>query len=159
FEKRGLFNQAMALWELVRSAAPHDLEARDKAKDLAANATIARGRYEAVVAGGGAEEAAAEPDDDAVAEEPDGDEALVAAPAPVPDRRSQAIVRLRAQIDNDPTLPTPYLTLATFHRRLGQLDEARAVLEEGLGPTGRAFDLMTELAELEIEPFRHNLVL
>ncbi len=31
------------------------------------------------------------------------------------------------------------------------------MLQEGLGPTGNAFELTTELADLEIEPFRQNL--
>src|SRR5262249_48788822 len=49
FEKRGNFAQAIALWEMIRRAAPRDVEAQDKAKDLAANETIARGHYDAVV--------------------------------------------------------------------------------------------------------------
>src|SRR5205814_6368790 len=49
FEKRGNFTQAIALWELIRRAAPSDVEPQDKAMDLAANETIARGRYDEVV--------------------------------------------------------------------------------------------------------------
>ncbi len=45
YEKRGNFTQAIALWELVRKAAPGDVEAQGKAKDLAASETIARGNY------------------------------------------------------------------------------------------------------------------
>src|SRR5262245_55589998 len=37
YEKRGNFTQAIALWELIRKAAPTDLEAQHKAKDLAAS--------------------------------------------------------------------------------------------------------------------------
>src|SRR5262245_54176256 len=51
YEKRGNFTQAIALWELIRRAAPADVEAQHKAKDLAANETIARGQYEAAVGG------------------------------------------------------------------------------------------------------------
>jgi tetratricopeptide (TPR) repeat protein len=153
FEKRGLFNQAMALWELIRKAAPRDLEACNKAKDLAASATIARGHYEAVIEGKA--EAEDEEGDENAAEE----EASTSPPSPVLDRRAQEITRLRTQIEKDPTLPVPYLNLAGYYRRAGLLDEARAVLEEGLGPTGRPFELITELAELEIEPFRQNLAL
>ena len=46
YEKRGNFTQAIALWELIRRAAPADVEAQDKAMDLAACETIARGRYD-----------------------------------------------------------------------------------------------------------------
>jgi tetratricopeptide (TPR) repeat protein len=154
-EKRGLFNQAMALWELVRSAAPNDPEARNKAKDLAASATIARGHYNAVI-DGGSEESYAEFDEN----EAGGEAEPSAAPhSPVLDRRAQEIARYRSLIEKDPTLPGPYLNLATYYRRAGLLDDARAVLEEGLGPSGRPFELITELAELEIEPFRQNLTL
>jgi tetratricopeptide (TPR) repeat protein len=52
YEKRGNFNQAIALWQLVRKADPTDQEASNKAKDLAASATIARGRYQEVIDGG-----------------------------------------------------------------------------------------------------------
>src|SRR5207249_8193542 len=37
YEKRGNFNQAIALWEQVRKAVPDDLEAQRKGKDLAAS--------------------------------------------------------------------------------------------------------------------------
>src|SRR5438045_4957007 len=46
YEKRGNFSQAIALWELVKQAEPHDQEAKNKGKDLAANETISRGRYD-----------------------------------------------------------------------------------------------------------------
>src|SRR5262249_15758308 len=49
YEKHGNFNQPIGLWELVRQADAGDVEAQHKAKDLAANDTIARGNYEAVV--------------------------------------------------------------------------------------------------------------
>src|SRR4029077_10618350 len=46
FEKTGNFTAATALWEKVRKAVPDDLEAQHKFKDLAASATIAKGRYQ-----------------------------------------------------------------------------------------------------------------
>jgi tetratricopeptide (TPR) repeat protein len=153
YEKRGLFNQAMALWELVRTAAPNDPEARNKAKDLAASATIVRGHYESVVDGGSEAEGEENEDDET------DDETNAGPSSPVVDRRAQDIARFRAQIEKDPTLPVPYLNFATYYRRAGLLEEARAVLEEGLGPTGRPFEFLTELAELEIEPFRQNLAM
>jgi tetratricopeptide (TPR) repeat protein len=51
YEKRGNFTQAIALWQLVSKAAPRDVEAQHKAKDLAASETIARGHYEEAVGG------------------------------------------------------------------------------------------------------------
>src|SRR5262249_55705585 len=55
YEKRGNFTQAIALWELIRRAAPRDVEAQDKAKDLAASETIARGHYDEVISSPGEE--------------------------------------------------------------------------------------------------------
>jgi tetratricopeptide (TPR) repeat protein len=144
YEKRGTFNQAIGLWELVRKADPRDLEAQHKAKDLAANDTIARGKYEAVVgsrAGG--------------------------SPSPgvpigrlVPEHASLERARaLRARIQAEPTDPTAYLHLASAYRRLDQPDKAREVLEQGLGPTGNHFEITMELAGLDIDPFRRNLAI
>ena len=151
-ERRGNFSQAMALWEMVRKANPRDPEARDKAKDLAASATIARGHYEDVIE---ANEAGTQEKEDEPAEEAEAPEPRPAPPAV--DRLAPEVARLKALIEEEPTKPAGYLNLAGLYRRANRLDEARAVLEEGLGPTGRDFELTTELASLAIEPFRQNL--
>ena len=52
-----------------------------------------------------------------------------------------------------------YLQLAAVYRRGDDRDKARAVLQEGLGPTGNAFELSLELADVDIEPFRRNLAI
>src|SRR4051812_9229981 len=51
FEKRGDFQKAMVLWQLVRESAPSDVEAAHKAKDLAASHTIQKGQYEETAKG------------------------------------------------------------------------------------------------------------
>ena len=43
FEKRGDFQKAIVLWQLVKEKHPTDVEAAHKAKDLAASETIAKG--------------------------------------------------------------------------------------------------------------------
>ncbi|MBI3821238.1 MAG: hypothetical protein HY289_00995, partial [Planctomycetes bacterium] len=76
YEKRGNFNQAIALWELIRKAVPDDLEAQRKGKDLAASATIAKGRYEEALKGE-ASSPASTADAETATDEPalaDGDE-------------------------------------------------------------------------------------
>jgi tetratricopeptide (TPR) repeat protein len=65
----------------------------------------------------------------------------------------------RAQIDEEPTQPTGYLDLARLHRQTGRLDEARKALLDGLPATGNAFDLIIELHDLEIDPFRRDLTI
>jgi Tfp pilus assembly protein PilF len=47
--------------------------------------------------------------------------------------------------------------LAELYRKAGQLETAGEVLTRGLAATGNHFQLATELADLEIEPFRQNL--
>jgi tetratricopeptide (TPR) repeat protein len=151
YERRGNFGQAIVLWELVRKAHPHDAEARDKAKDLAASDTIARGGYEAVVGSPGAEGEAA-PRKERPGLKPVAGTAAMS-------RTDQEAAAVWARIEKDPTQPNGYLQLAGIYRKAGQLEQAKTALEKGLGPTGNHFDLASELAELEIEPFRRNLAL
>jgi tetratricopeptide (TPR) repeat protein len=152
YEKRGNFTQAMALWQLVRKADPKDLEAQHKAKDLAASATIARGRYEEAIQNNNQQmETAAEHPAMAQTQQVD-------APASPPeDRNAKEAAVLRGRIQADPSNANTYLQLANLYRKSDQPDRARAVLQEGLVPTRQHFELAITLAELEIEPFRQNL--
>jgi tetratricopeptide (TPR) repeat protein len=142
FEKRGNFSHAIALWALVKEAVPGDVEAAHKAKDLAASETIQRGQYES-----------------SSGEKP----ALGTAPAartaeqtPL-DRAAREAAPLLARIQANPTEASLYTQLAAVYRRNNQPDQARAALEQGLGPTGSAYPLVIELMELDLEPFRRNL--
>ena len=205
YERRGNFTQAIALWDMIRRAAPADAEAQSKAKDLAANETIARGQYEQAVGGQGpaprtgshpaapragttgsstthpvapkpgttassASHPAAPSGGPRAARPQAGAPEPVAPPPeeePAPavrdqvvlpgDRSAIEVTRLRARIDADPTNANAYLQLAGLYRRAGQLEEARTLLQQGLGPTGNNFDITLELADVEIEPFRRNL--
>jgi len=150
YEKRGNFTQAMALWQLVRKAVPKDLEAQHKAKDLAASATIARGRYEEAIQNNNQQ-----------AETADNHLAMAqtqpSLTTPNEDRVAKEAVALRARIDADPGNANTYLQLANMYRKADQPDRARAVLQEGLVPTRQHFEVAILLAELEVEPFRQNL--
>jgi tetratricopeptide (TPR) repeat protein len=145
YEQAGNFTQAIALWGQVARDDPADVEARQKHKDLAAHETIARGRLEEALI----------PADGSGPYEPPP------APAPAPEEgpvgREAAAVRARLQAD--PTSADLYLELARVYRKGDNLEQAHAVLREGLGATGASFALATELADLEIEPFRRNLAL
>jgi Flp pilus assembly protein TadD len=154
-EKRGNFTDAIALWELVRTVDPTDVEARHKSKDLAASDTIVRGQYEQGAAGTAPSPRLSSAKGDANAEPH-----LAPPPAnPVHDRVAREAEPLRARIAADPTNPNTYLHLASVYRRADQHDQARAVLEEGRGPTGNHFDLLVALADLAIELFRRDLEL
>jgi tetratricopeptide (TPR) repeat protein len=173
YEKRGNFMQAIALWELVRRVNPGDLEAQDKSKDLAANETIARGRYDE--AAGKAPEAAGDEEADPatssplarVPTPPTGEvRAARLKPGTTPspevtsaERGARETASVRQRIEADPTNANAYLQLAAVHRKHDHLDQARAVLQEGLQATGGAFDIAIELADLETEAFRRDLAL
>jgi tetratricopeptide (TPR) repeat protein len=192
YEKRGNFTQAIALWELIRKVKPSDVEALHKIKDLAADDTIMRGQYQAVIQSG--EGAGETPDSPATGETSESpkrakrskkdstDEAPAAwwlrdeatpppstkgastAPAAAAsekhglhDRLEREAAPIRARLKDDPTSPYLYLQLTAIYRRGDEFDKARAVLHEGLGATGNAFELSVQLADLDIEPFRRNL--
>jgi tetratricopeptide (TPR) repeat protein len=155
YEQRGAFTQAIVLWALVHKVVPQDDEAARKNKDLAATETITRGQYAAAV------------DDQKPAEQrpsptlgrgrtPGAEAAAAAAPL---DRVGREAEPLRRRLKVDPSNVQVYQQLAAVYRRAGQLEQARAILEEGLGQTSNAFDLTVDIADLEIEPFRRNLAI
>jgi Flp pilus assembly protein TadD len=142
FEKRGDFQKAIVLWQLVKETNPTDVEAAHKAKDLAASETIQKGQYEAAAAGTkespilGRIEARATEKQDKVARDADP---------------------ILKRIEADPTEPSLYVQLANVYRKHLKLDRARAALQQGLGPTGNAFQLQLELMDLDLTPLRKNL--
>lgn len=156
-ERQGHYTQAIAAWDLVAKALPHDEEAGRKGKDLAATHTILKGQYEEAARGGerqpGPREAPVEKAEAAALRDTGSNlQALTAA-----DPLQRQLAPLQAKITADPTNPHPYLQMASILRRTQQYDKARKVLEDGLAATGQNFELQIELAELETEPFRANL--
>jgi tetratricopeptide (TPR) repeat protein len=154
YEQRGNFTQAIALWNLVRKADPRDLEAQHKAKDLAASATIARGRYEEAIARNTGPEAVADetaPEQEAMAQ--------TQPTMPGEERVAREVAPLRARIQAEPTNPNLYLQLAGVYRKADLLEQARAALQEGLDPSGNHFEVALALADLDIELFRRDLAL
>lgn len=142
FEKRGDFQKAMVLWQLVRESAPSDVEAAHKAKDLAASATIQKGQYEETAKG--TKESPVLGRIEAKAENK-------------ADKLTRETGPLLTRIAADPTEPSLYLQLAAVYRKAGQDDRARAALQQGLGPTGNAFQIQLELMNLDLAPLRKNL--
>src|SRR5262249_49854028 len=135
------FTQAMALWELIKRAAPTDEEAQHKAKDLAASATIARGKYEEVIHAKNAPESETEE-----AAAIDRTEPSV---SPVEERCARESAPLLARVQADPGNAGGYLHLAAVYRRADQLDKAREVLQQGLEKTANNFEIALELADLD----------
>ncbi len=142
FEKRGDFQKAIVLWQLVKEVAPSDVEASHKAKDLAASETIARGRYQESV--------------DGTKQSPIIDR-IEQQSAEKVDKLTRETEAIQKRIETDPTEPSLYLQLAQAFRKAAQEDRARATLQQGLGPTGQHFALQLELMELDLLPLRKNL--
>lgn len=148
YEKRGNFTQAIALWQLVRKVDPRDNEAQHKVKDLAAESTIQKGRYEEAIQRGGEE-----------GEEADDAKPAQATPGQATeDRAAKEVTAVRARIKADPTNANAYLQLANAYRRAEQVDKAREVLREAASATGNHFEVVLMLAELDIEPLRKDLL-
>ncbi len=80
-------------------------------------------------------------------------------PAATADPVERAAAPLRARLEQDPTSAAVYLALARLYRQHGRLEQAHVVLREGLSATGQAFELATELTDVEVEPFRRNLAI
>jgi tetratricopeptide (TPR) repeat protein len=155
YETRGNFNQAIALWELVRQADPNDLEAQRKGKDLSASATIAKGKYEEAIQGTTPTPHA---ENETATEQP----ALQTAEAPSPvseDRYAREVANLTDRIQKNPKVANAYLQLANLYKKAEQFDKAKEILTEGLGPTGSNFEITQELLDLDIEPFRRDLAI
>lgn len=164
FEKRGNFTQAIALWELIRKAVPHDVEAQHKVKDLAASATIAKGRYEEAVQGGAPTPLVSalqetEADKPVVEETQPGLAVQPAVPVlnAIPVHTPRELANLEARIQANPNSATAYLQLVQYYRRADQLDRAREMVVKGLAATGNHFELALELLDLDTEPFRRDL--
>lgn len=140
YEECGHLQQSRDLWDLIHQTDPSDGEARAKVQELDANAARAQALAQEVGQWG----------------QNPATSSASPAESNAEDRDAQA-GSLRARIERDPTDPKPYLLLARLLRQAGRLEEARAVLARGLGPARSQFELTTELAELDIEPFRQNL--
>src|SRR5205823_9605276 len=126
------------------------------------SATIARGKYEEAIQAAGrkteaetVEHGALDPTQPALT--PHAAEAAPALMSPADERCSRESAPLLARIAADPKSPNAYLQLAAVYRRADRLDQAKAILEQGLVSTGNHFELALELAELDIEPFRRDL--
>ena len=151
FEERGQFNQAMALWKLVAQKVPSDKEAAKKANDLAASATIAKGRYEA---NGEGLSPAKKDVGTANRTSEDGD-----GPSMAEQRIAKEAAAFLQRIEETPSSAQTYLSLIQLYRRNDFHDKAREVVKRGLAATNNNFDLALEASDLETDSFRRDLAM
>lgn len=151
YEARGDYDRARKVWEWLRRAPSVDAEAQEQVRDLAANETIARGRFEEKLASkSDRPKAETLPEVALTKEQP-------ACPARSASPHETEEARLLGCIQADPSAPAAYLHLAAFYRRAGRLDQAAQVLRQGLGPSGFAAELALALTDLDLEPLRREL--
>lgn len=158
YERRGNFTQAIALWEWLRKQDATDVEAAGKAREIAAKATIARGNYEEVIA---TKTAAAQEEADEELNETVTNQVAATAEQPTvaDDRVGREVAPLLAKLKSNPSSAHLYLQIANLYRKADQPEEAHKILQQGLVPTRNSFEVASELADLETEPFRQNLAL
>lgn len=155
YEKVGNFNNANALWSLLRKADPTDEEAQRKVTDLAASETITKGQYESALQTG------THNLDDTRPDRPVrfGDSSHEHTPLGGRERGSKEIEQLEAKIAAEPTEANHYVRLAGVYRKLNKWEKVREVLQKGLAAAGHQFELILDLAEADIQPFRVNLAM
>jgi tetratricopeptide (TPR) repeat protein len=145
YERQGNFTQAIKLWEKVAAEDPADPDAALKITNLTAHDYLNRGEF-----------APAPSSSSVLAASPD---AAAQESANVVDPVAREVALLRVRLRDEPANGELYLELARIYRRADQFEEAAEVLREGLDATGNRFELAAEMADLEIDPFRHNLAL
>ncbi|QVL33070.1 tetratricopeptide repeat protein [Telmatocola sphagniphila] len=148
FEKRGHFQHAIALWQMVKEAVPSDVEAAHKAKDLAASETIQRGRYGE---GGGSNTHTAI--GSGTGSNSDSKE------QPALDRAAREAAPFLKKIQEKPEDVHAWLQLAGVYKKMNRVEQAKETLEKALNATGQNFQVRMELLEMEIDPLTKNLSL
>jgi tetratricopeptide (TPR) repeat protein len=156
FEERGQFPQAIQLWKMVAAKLPKDQEAAKKATQLAASATIAKGKYDQASSGEGLSPAVKEQLATPRVTAGDNGEAQ---PNLGEQRINKEAATLLQRIEENPTNAGIYLQLAQLYRRNDFADKAIAILKKGLAATGNNFEIAMEALDSEIEPFRRNLAI
>jgi tetratricopeptide (TPR) repeat protein len=146
YERAGAFTKAIDCWERVKKACPADEEADRKMKDLAASATIDKGGYDG-----------AKSFTTAIADKAKTQELAEESKGGTGEGRINAqIAELEQKVQRQPDLVPPYLQLSQLLRRAGKHERAREILQRGKDATGGNADILTEIAEVEIDAKRRD---
>lgn len=141
YEETEQFEKAIKAWEWVSKLDPKDESALSKQRQLAASATIQRGKYE----------------DD----KKDGDQQTTsrsAAPETFEARLQREVREIEAKLEQDPNNPSLYRDLGENYRKLGNLEKAIEIYSKGVEATaGKDIDLSLRLKEAQVEPYRRKL--
>lgn len=150
YEDDTQFDKAINAWEMVKKVDPSDQDAAAKARQLAASATIQKGKYE-------------DKDDTKIkmhdapksagAEDAHNNPTLSAE-----DRARADIAALEAKIASDPANVSLYSQLGDLLRRHHQTEKALAVFQKGLDASGGTdIDIRVKMLEAPIDHYKRNL--
>jgi tetratricopeptide (TPR) repeat protein len=149
YEKFEQFTKAMDCWDRVKKAKPADEEADRKLKNLAASATIDRGGYDG-----------AKSFTRAVADKGKTQELLDEAKGGTSEMRyAGQIADLEQKIKIKPAELGPYLQLSMIFRKMGKLDQARAIIIRAKDASGGHPDALNELADIDMDQLRTELAI
>lgn len=155
FEERGQFVQAIKLWKLVAEKLPKDKEAAKKANELAASATIAKGKYDQAITGEAPTPSMTPGGSSPQMPALDGQPTPTYADQRIAKDATAFIERIKQTPDN----ANAYIGLAQYYRRNERESDARDTLKQGLAAIPNNFELSMELADLNIDESRRNLAM
>lgn len=148
YEQDSQFDRAITAWETVKKIDPTDQDAAAKARQLAAAATIQRGKYDSPDSFRETMRDAARPTDQAASR----------ASMSAEDRAKAEIAELETKLAADPASVNLWVTLGDKYRNLNQTEKALAAYQKGLDATGGGdLDLKGKILECQIDPFRRNV--
>lgn len=150
YEQAALFDKSIKAWEMVKKIDPADHEAASKARQMAANSTIQRGKYEDA-------EGFKKQMLEANRADSGGNDTRTAAETPEKKARRE-IAALEQRIEQEPPTPSLYSQLGELYQRVDDFEKAAAAYKKALDASGGAdFDLQTKIIYCQIEPVRNNL--
>lgn len=149
-ERDGQYERAVRAWEKVRQLDPSDHEASSRARQMAASATIERGKYEE---SGDFRQSLA----DAAKTDELLDEARGGAES-FESRTRKEIAELEAKAEADPGDTGNYVQIGNLYRKLREWESAAKAYQKGLDASGGTDnDIKILLMDCHIEPYRERL--
>lgn len=151
-EKDGQFERAVRAWETVRKIDPSDHEASSRARQMAANATIERGKYED-----------SESFRQSLADSAKTDQLLEEARGSTDsheNRLRKEIAELEAKAEKDPDNGGVYVQVGNLYRKLREWEPAYKAYQKALHASGGTDqDVKVLMLECQIEPYKERLEL
>lgn len=148
-QRMGQFDQAIACWQRVKLAVPHDEQARQAIAALSVEQTIDRGGYDSTLL-------------------TDSQSNLPLPSKSVSDLATNSDaatdmppeVRLQAAIADDPTVPENYVHLADIYLHQQKFDEAERLLSDGASACGSGdLQIRSRIEDVQLRRIAHQVAI